>query len=94
MEVTLTLSLYYCISFYLANSHILLLLFIFRFINEEALAYELAGYFFMEFGQKEVSANYFLQAHEKYHEWGAIAKANAVYEFTMTSMGACALGVQ
>mmetsp|Transcript_32408 Transcript_32408/g.58578 ORF Transcript_32408/g.58578 Transcript_32408/m.58578 type:complete len:391 (-) Transcript_32408:18-1190(-) len=65
-----------------------------RFINEEALAYELAGYFFMEFGQKDVSLNFFLQAHEKYHEWGAIAKANAVYEFTMTSMGASALGVQ
>ena len=77
-----------------ANSHILFLLFIFRFINEEALACELAGYLFMGFSQKDISLKYSFKAHEKYHEWGAIAKANAVYEFTMTSMGASALGVQ
>jgi len=57
-----------------------------RFINEEALSYELAGYFFLKMGQKDVSVNYFLQAHEKYHDWGAIAKANSLYEFTMSSM--------
>lgn len=63
----------------------------FRFINEEALAYELAAYFFMEIGQKETSVSYFLQAHEKYHDWGAMAKANAVYAFTMASMSGSAL---
>lgn len=57
-----------------------------RFINDEALAYELAGYFFLKIDQKDVAVNYFLQAHEKYHDWGAIAKANSLYEFTMSSM--------
>ena len=57
-----------------------------RFPNDEALANELAGYFYLEIGQKDVSINYFLQAHEKFHDWGAIAKANALYNFTMSSM--------
>ena len=86
-----------------------------RFISEEALAYELAGHFYIETGRKVNSVEYFLKAHEKYHEWvspsiiyvpmlrerthsntllaftkplkGAIAKANSVYESTMSSMG-------
>jgi len=57
-----------------------------RFINEEALAWELAGYYFMDIGQKDVSMSHILKAHEKYFEWGAIAKANALYEFSTSSM--------
>ena len=47
----------------------------------------MAGYFFMETNQQAIAVDHFLQAHEKYHDWGAIAKANAVYEFTMQTMG-------
>jgi len=56
-----------------------------RFIHEEALACELAGHFCLDIGQKNEAVNYFLQAHEKYHDWGAIAKANALYEFATTA---------
>ncbi|KAL7547670.1 hypothetical protein ACHAWF_010954 [Thalassiosira exigua] len=60
-----------------------------RFQNEEALACELAGYHFMEMDENDVSLGYFLQAHEKYVKWGAIAKANAVNIFSMSSLGVC-----
>ncbi len=61
-----------------------------RFINEEALAYELAGYFLMEVGEKDLSTSYFLRAHEKYHDWGATAKSNALYELVASSTGTAA----
>ena len=47
-----------------------------RFVNEEALANELAGHFYLETGRKNRSVHYFSQAFEKYNEWGAVAKAN------------------
>lgn len=52
-----------------------------RFINEEALALELAGHFFLEMEIETTAVEYFLQAHEKYHAWGAVAKANALFGF-------------
>ena len=56
-----------------------------RFINDEALACELAGYFFLERQEKELSLQYFLQAHEKYHEWGAVAKSDALHTFIQSN---------
>lgn len=44
-------------------------------MNEEALANELAGRFYLETGRKNRSVHYFMQAFEKYNEWGAVAKA-------------------
>jgi len=41
----------------------------FQFVHEEALAYELAAYFYLELGDPEKAMEYFLLAHEKYHEW-------------------------
>jgi len=58
-----------------------------RFINDEALACELAGYFFLETQQKELALQYFLQAHEKYHEWGAVAKSDAIFSFVQSNLG-------
>jgi len=49
-----------------------------KFVNEEALANELAGYFYLETGRRNRSVHYFSQAFEKYNEWGAIAKANTL----------------
>eukprot|EP00986_Skeletonema_menzelii_P014494 scaffold9666_cov132-Skeletonema_menzelii.AAC.5 len=46
-----------------------------KFVNEEALANELAGRFYLETGRKNRSVHYFMQAFEKYNEWGAVAKA-------------------
>ena len=52
-----------------------------RFLNDEALACELAGHFCLDALEDNDSAlQYFLQAHSKYHEWGAIAKANLLFE--------------
>ena len=47
-----------------------------KFVNEEALANELAGHFYLDTGRKYKSLSYFCQAEEKYREWGAVAKAN------------------
>ena len=50
-----------------------------QFLNEEALAYELAGRFYLQTSEvsktSEVLADYYLkQAHRAYQEWGATAK--------------------
>ena len=47
-----------------------------KFLNEEALANELAGHFYLDTGRRDASVHYFSQAFDKYNEWGAIAKAN------------------
>ncbi|KAL7431919.1 hypothetical protein ACHAXM_002874 [Skeletonema potamos] len=49
-----------------------------KFVNEEALANELAAHFYLETGRRNKSVNYFSQAFEKYNEWGAVAKANTL----------------
>jgi tetratricopeptide (TPR) repeat protein len=59
-----------------------------RFLSEEALGYELAGYFYLEVGQKESAMDYFLMAHERYHQWGALEKVNKLYEFVQMSFSA------
>lgn len=40
-----------------------------QFVHEEALAYELAGYFYLELGDIDQCVEYFLHAHERYQEW-------------------------
>lgn len=59
-----------------------------RFINDQALACELSGYFYFEQGQKDICLAYFLKAHEKYSEWGACAKSNALFEFVQQNIAA------
>ena len=54
-------------------------------MHEEALAYELAAYFHLELGEMEQSIEYFLAAHERYHEWGAFGKCNSLFEFVNSS---------
>jgi hypothetical protein len=56
------------------------------FINIEALACESAGYFYLKLDKKDTAIQYFMQAHEKYHEWGAIAKSNALFGFVQQTM--------
>jgi hypothetical protein len=38
-------------------------------VHEEALAYELAAYLYLELEEINKSVDYFLLAHERYHEW-------------------------
>jgi tetratricopeptide (TPR) repeat protein len=52
-----------------------------KFLNEEALANELAGHFYLETGRRNRSVQYFSQAFEKYNEWGAAAKANMLTKY-------------
>ena len=59
--------------------------FFFQFVHEEALAYELAAYFYLELDEREQSMAYFLLAHERYHEWGAFGKCNSLFEFVESS---------
>jgi hypothetical protein len=55
-------------------------------MNDEALSSELAGYFFLANEKKDMALQYFLRAHEKYYNWGAVAKCNAVFEFVQTAL--------
>ena len=57
-----------------------------HFINDEALACELAGHFFLQIEEIDMAMEYFLQAHEKYHEWGAVAKSNMLFEYLSLSI--------
>ena len=57
-----------------------------HFINEEALACELAGHFFFQIEEMDMAIQYFLQAHEKYHEWGAVAKSSMLFEFVQRNL--------
>ena len=52
-----------------------------KFVNEEALANELAGHFYLETGRRNKSVHYFSRAFDKYNEWGAVAKASALTEY-------------
>ena len=52
-----------------------------KFVNEEALANELAGHFYLETGRRNRSLHYFSQAFEKYNEWGAVAKATTLTQY-------------
>jgi len=54
-------------------------------VHEEALAYELGAYFHLELGEMEQSMEYFLAAHERYHEWGAFGKCSSLFEFVNSS---------
>jgi hypothetical protein len=45
------------------------------FLNEEALAYQLAAQFCLDIDAMQSSLEYFRLAHEKYRTWGACAKA-------------------
>ena len=52
-----------------------------KYINDEALACELAGRFFLERDHVASSLEYWRLAHEKYFDWGAVGKANQLLNF-------------
>ena len=52
-----------------------------KFVNDEALANELAGHFYLDTGRKFRAIQYFSQAEEKYRAWGAVAKANELAHY-------------
>eukprot|EP00984_Skeletonema_dohrnii_P012129 scaffold4880_cov173-Skeletonema_dohrnii-CCMP3373.AAC.2 len=56
-----------------------------KFLNEEALANELTGYFYLDTGMRIKSMHYFSQAFQKYSEWGALAKARMLVKYLDTS---------
>jgi predicted ATPase/signal transduction histidine kinase/CheY-like chemotaxis protein/tRNA A-37 threonylcarbamoyl transferase component Bud32 len=45
-----------------------------EYINEEALAYELAAQFYLERGMEKFAFTYLKEAHYRYQQWGALAK--------------------
>lgn len=47
-----------------------------EYLNEEALAYELAGRFYFDRGQAHLARYYLRDAHYAYLRWGALAKVN------------------
>ena len=53
-----------------------------KFINDEALACELAAKFYFETCNLKCSMEHFKLAHEKYINWGAFAKAARLFAYT------------
>ena len=49
------------------------------------MACELAAYFYLEVGDTEKAMQYILLAHEKYHEWGALAKCDSLFKFVQST---------
>ena len=58
-----------------------------KFIQEEALANELAAKFHFAMGNKSISLKYFIEAHEKYYTWNAYAKVKALYSSIQEKFG-------
>lgn len=52
-----------------------------KFANDEALSCELAAYFYADIGDLGSSLEHIRLAHEKYHAWGAVAKAGMIFEY-------------
>jgi hypothetical protein len=55
------------------------------FINEEALAYQLAAQFYLAICSMNSSLEHFRLAHEKYQTWGACEKARQNETFCLMS---------
>lgn len=53
-----------------------------KFNNDAALAAELAGRFYLEIGEHASALEHFRLALDKYHDWGAVAKANQLFAYT------------
>jgi predicted ATPase/signal transduction histidine kinase/tRNA A-37 threonylcarbamoyl transferase component Bud32 len=51
-----------------------------QYIQEEALAYELAGEFYLGQGMEKFAQNYLRDAHYRYQQWGAKAKVKDLEE--------------
>lgn len=49
-----------------------------QFIQEEALAYELAARFYLDWGRVEIARTYLAKAHNGYIRWGAVAKVKSL----------------
>jgi hypothetical protein len=58
-----------------------------KFIQEEAIANELAGLFFLEEGQRQKALSCFKQSTECYRVWGAFAIARRVQAFVEKEFG-------
>jgi len=65
-----------------------------KFIQDEALAYELAAKFHFAIGNKSISLKYFIEAHEKYYEWNAFAKVKSLYASIQEKFGSACFGLQ
>ncbi|KAL3787586.1 hypothetical protein HJC23_000074 [Cyclotella cryptica] len=66
-----------------------------KYIHDEALACELAGYFYLRLDMATESLQHFTFAHEKYVEWGAVSKVDQINVFmqeTFSSVNIASLG--
>lgn len=62
-----------------------------RFVSDLALAHELAASFYMCIGDMSKSLEHLKSSYEKYHEWGAVKKAQELDAFASATFGS-ALG--
>ena len=58
-----------------------------RFIQEEAIAQELAGIFFLERGERRRSHSYFNHSLSCYQRWGAFAVVRRIGDFIQNEFG-------
>ena len=52
-----------------------------KFINDEAMALELTANFYLETDNLTAALNHFQLAHERYETWGAVQKADQLFQF-------------
>ncbi|KAL3795154.1 hypothetical protein HJC23_007382 [Cyclotella cryptica] len=58
-----------------------------KFVFDEALAYELAGYFYLNTGMTTISLKHLMLSYNKYNEWGACFKVNKLFDFVQAEFG-------
>ena len=58
-----------------------------KFVNEEAVAAELAGYFEAKMGHQEEAVGLFMKSMECYDKWGAIAKSELMKRYLEKTFG-------
>ncbi|MBF0238462.1 MAG: AAA family ATPase [SAR324 cluster bacterium] len=58
-----------------------------QYLQEEALANELAGVFYLEQGQTQVARVYFIEAHRLYEQWNATAKVMQLRKMFLQHFG-------
>lgn len=63
-----------------------------KFLNDEALACELAAKFTFDVGDVDSSVEHYVRAHEKYLTWGATAKANQLFAYINAQFASASLG--
>jgi tetratricopeptide (TPR) repeat protein len=65
-----------------------------KFVNDEALACELAARFYFETGDLRTSLEHFTLAHKNYCTWGCFEKANRLFAYALETFVGHSINIQ